>query len=122
VVYRYTDNYRFFINTDNSILKFLIYRNIDIFRYYRYHVYICIFKRHIKLFQALIGVISEAQRRSMREGYLERDLKRVCLYVGVARCNMSFGLSKVIERKQRWITNVLEKQKLTSLDIVYLVR
>jgi hypothetical protein len=41
---------------------------------------------------------------------------------------MSFRLSKseFLERKQRWrITNVLEKQKLTSLDIitiVYLVR
>jgi hypothetical protein len=51
-VYRYTDNYRFFINTDYSILKFSIYRNIDIFRYYWYHVYVCIFKRHIKAFSS----------------------------------------------------------------------
>jgi hypothetical protein len=37
---------------------------------------------------------------------------------------MSFRLSKseLLEHKQRWITNVLEKQKLTSLDIVYMVR
>jgi hypothetical protein len=38
---------------------------------------------------------------------------------------MSFRLSKseLLERKQQWITNVLEKQKLTSLDIaVYMVR
>jgi hypothetical protein len=41
---------------------------------------------------------------------------------------MSFRLSKneLLERKQRWrITNVLEKQKINSLDIitiVYLVR
>jgi hypothetical protein len=55
----------FFINTDYPILKFSIYRNIDISRYSRYYVYVCIFKRHIKLFQALIGVISEGQRRSM---------------------------------------------------------
>jgi hypothetical protein len=35
---------------------------------------------------------------------------------------MSFRLlkSELLERKQRWIRNVLEKQKLTSLDIACL--
>ena len=32
------------------ILYYIINRNIDIFRYYRYHVYVCIFKRHKQAF------------------------------------------------------------------------
>jgi hypothetical protein len=127
-VYRYTDNYRFFINTDYWPLL-----DIEIFDIseYRYFSVLSIFFGIIDItftFVYLNVISSFFNVRTPRENpYIKvRARCKTCLfiYVGVARCNMSFRLSKseLLERKQRWITNVLEKQKLTSLDIVYMVR
>jgi hypothetical protein len=85
-----------------------------IFPYYRYHVYVWIFKCHIKLFQALIARLFQKNKGNQCANSAGKSIIKV--------------RALVISLVEKWTFRTTVNYKcfktktITSLDIIYLVR